>query len=255
MFHVCALMYGDHHDLASRCLSSIARLAVSPLVGDVRLGLNQVGKPTRAVVDGFIETMADAGKAVHVYRHPANHNNLKYPTMRQMFYGKVPLAADHVMWFDDDSCFTGKDPAAWLAKVSEMMRTATVLGSPYFQRKAWSPDVVAKIEKEPWYGGESMAAVVKFATGGWWTARRQFLAKWNYPFPYLWHNGGDRILGEVLRQQKEPLVAFREGLAINADEHGRESKAKRRGVSTNGDDPFVDAHYDLDFVVESHGGS
>lgn len=254
MFHVCALMYGNHHDLASRCLSSIARLAVSPLVGDVRLGLNQVSPQTRTLVHDFSKTMADAGVTVHVYRHPANHNNMKYPTMREMFYGKVPLTQDCVMWFDDDSCFTGSDPAGWLTKVAEAMKTATVIGAPYFQRLPWSPDVAAKIAKQPWYTGMPMNAVVEFATGGWWTAKREFLVTWDYPFSYLWHNGGDRLLGELLRQQRLPVGKFREGLAINANEHGHESRAKRRGYSSSGDDPFVAAHYDLDFVVETHGG-
>jgi hypothetical protein len=57
----------------------------------------------------------------------------------------------------------------------------------------------------------------RFATGGWWVANMDFLRRWDYPFKALHHNGGDSILGEVLRQQGLTPKHWAEGLRCHCE--------------------------------------
>ena len=111
----------------------------------------------------------------------------------------------------------------------------TVVGSVYKTVKGFSPGEIAGLEQCRWFNGQSIREPryrTKFCTGGWWAAQTEFLRCWDYPFPYLDHNGGDVLLGELVRQRGGRLHQFRDGIAINADKSGRESKAPRRGVTT-----------------------
>ncbi len=85
-----------------------------------------------------------------------------------------------------------------------------------------------------WYTGRPVDPPYRpsFIQGAWWTADLAALKEWNYPFPELHHNGGDVILGELARQQLWSWKKFNEGVAINANEHGVESAAPRRGITT-----------------------
>ena len=67
-----------------------------------------------------------------------------------------------------------------------------------------------------------------FATGGWWIARREVLAQWDWPWPELKHNGGDCTLGELFYQQGLRLKNYHADVAINADFNGADSLAPPR---------------------------
>src|SRR3954465_12508819 len=100
MFSINVLLYGDHPDLALRCLSSIQARFEPALVSDVRVGVNAVGNRTSEILTEFARTLP---AVVHVYRDRERRNVLKYPLMRKMLYDpERPVAADRVMWFDDD---------------------------------------------------------------------------------------------------------------------------------------------------------
>ena len=45
----------------------------------------------------------------------------------------------------------------------------------------------------------------------------------------LKHRGGDVLLGELIRSQGLKLANYKKGVAINADDNGKESASKRRG--------------------------
>lgn len=238
---VCVLCYGDYGDLARRCLESIWAADGWPYIRDVRIGLNAVGLPTRTYVAGL-------RAPVPVLRYVPERNVGKYPLMRRMFYGDQP-PAEYVMWFDDDSYLTTPTPAWWQTVLTQL-RTADLLGS---MRAPWMPPgrlysvplrpgQVDGIKLQPWYTGREPGQLqigsrhgghhrVYFCTGGWWVARTAFLRQWDYPFPCLHHNGGDSILGELWHQQGYRYQHFQQGVAINADVHGQESKAPRRGLT------------------------
>ena len=225
-FTIAVLLYGDYPELAQRCLSSItSTIKISDL--NLRVGLNEVAPHIVSWVKSFVPEE-------NIWEYDKNIN--KYPLMRQMIHGMTPVETEYFMWFDDDSYLEGyevpKEPY-WLSLVDEKMQSSDLIGGVYtrhFQGKQreW-------IKDQPWFNKNNTdldnRKSMRFATGGWWTIRSSLLYEYNYPWPELDHNGGDALLGELCRQQGLRLNTFRTGVKINADEHGKESEAKRRGTS------------------------
>lgn len=230
---VCVLVYGDHPELARRCLSSILDGADYDVIADVRVGLNAVSPAVAAYVHraGF---RARGEGCRDFYTFTPSHNVGKYPLMRRMLYsGRVRKPDDLVMWFDDDSFLDGGSLAdlTWWKKVRDRMDLHDVIGSIYgLTPPRYRPGQKEGIKAQPWYAGKPLDPTPPFATGGWWVARWGLLKQWDYPFKALHHNGGDSILGELCRQQGLRLGQFKEGVAINWD--GGESRAERRGISS-----------------------
>jgi hypothetical protein len=157
----------------------------------------------------------------------------KYPTMRQMFYETTPSPLDlpYVMWFDDDSWIRNDAPPNWFTMIENSMATTDMLGDIWWRRvqgNQWK-----FIQDQPWYAGKSIQPrqAVNFVTGGWWTIRSALLKRHNWPIPELDHCGGDMLLGELFRQQGHRMRRFKTGVAINANEAGKNSAAPRRGFS------------------------
>lgn len=227
-FSVAVLCYGDYPKLARRCLDGIRRTLDRRLVADVRIGLNDASAETKKVVDAFA-----AGLAVpcHVYREPNDKNVFKYPLMRRMFYDAERPLVERVMWFDDDSYVVG-GKEVWRAAANAFTWDTDVVGSLWRPAYAWTPAEKDAIAAQPWYSGRNLEPGPIFCTGGWWAADTAFLAKWDYPFKALRHNGGDVLLGELCRQQQRKPKQHTLGVAINADHTGRNSSSPRRGVTT-----------------------
>lgn len=224
-FTVCVLMYGRHPDLARRCLDSImSRLA--PNQYKLRVGLNEVCAETRAYVRGLHDGPLD----LRVYESTENLH--KYPMMRRMFYdSESPLRTPYLMWFDDDSYLIGHY-RQWLDLVRDQMAKAVMIGGKYAMELSGNQHLW--IQDQPWYTGKRVSPrdKVTFITGGWWTIRTEVLLAHDWPTPELDHRGGDVMLGQLCRQQGYTMATFREGVAINADWQGAESKALRRGFDS-----------------------
>lgn len=200
MFSVCAVLYGDHPQLARRLLNSLESHAY---VQDFRLGLNAVCDETKEVVVAWaLQQMHRC--PVYTYEEDMGLNLGKYPLMRQMFRDRTP--ADKIMWFDDDSYLDHTTGVPWWHRIAEHSRGILQLGVPhYIQQRGRQHEVIVR---QPWYNNKPVDAKhrYRFATGGWWVADTAFLLQWNYPFPALYHNGGDSILGELIRQQNGSLI-------------------------------------------------
>lgn len=212
MFSVCALFYGNYPDLAIRLLSSLQH---TDLVDDFRLGLNEVCAETFEIVNAWAARQANKGTPVRIFVEPENKNVGKYPLMRNML-GLFPTSKK-IMWFDDDSYLDEEVTAAWWHAVAEKSEQATQIGAIHRIRQRgvqWK-----MIPLQPWYTGlpVSQKHLYTFATGGWWVADASFLLKWDYPFPELYHNGGDSILGELIRQQCGTILPFKEGLQCHCE--------------------------------------
>lgn len=216
-FTICALFYGDHFDLALRCLTSLLQGGLLP-ASHLRIGLNAVCPQTRE--------LAYQTAPGNVWEFEENQH--KYPVMRQMIHGISPIRTPYTMWFDDDSFIT-QPLAAWLPLVEARMADADLLGSVY--QISWQGRQREFVKAQPWYAGKDPGerARIRFATGGWWTIRTDVLYRFNYPWPELDHRGGDAMLGEMCYQQGLRLKHFRDGVKINADSSGKESAAPRRG--------------------------
>ena len=203
-FTIGLILYGDYPQLASRLLGSISLLPCRNLY----IGLNEISLNTRKVLGDWLARPNQADSIVTIEEE--NGKNVgKYPLMRQMLQYVV---SPYFMWFDDDSYLNMVEASAveeWLFKVqAEMAKGVTQLGAIHKikQRK----DQYLVIRKQPWYNRLTVTSNhhFTFATGGWWTASTSFLQKWDYPFLALHHNGGDSILGELIRQQGKILKSF-----------------------------------------------
>lgn len=219
---VCALLYSaDEYSvkLASRLLN--AEFVQLGLRADVRLGLNGVGDKTREIVSGVVNEYLP-----HTVLIDAVQNIGKYPMMRQLFAARQ-ITAPLTMWFDDDSCIVpGTDISSWLERIKKQLTAFAMLGSVYQQR--FVGNQLAWIRAQPWYRGLAPQPYAKFVTGGWWVIRTPVLQELQWPPDNLTHRGGDVMLGEALRQRGLRVGHFRDGLWINANEHGVEAKSPRR---------------------------
>ena len=202
-FTVCALCYGDYPDLARWLLGSLERSCPGNRLGDLRIGLNAVSQATEDLVFRFAR---EAPWPVTVYQ--PEHNVGKYPLMRRMLYDPVQCQP-RVMWFDDDSFLDPTCGRDWWDGVAEESMLPTVLGRIHLIRQR--DQQYLGIPQQPWFAGLAVPKnhTFRFVTGGWWIADSAFLRQHNYPFPELHHNGGDSILGELVRQQGGKLAQSR----------------------------------------------
>lgn len=269
MYSVNVLLYGDHAALASRCLSSLLPALSPKYVHTVRVGLNYVSDTVDKIAQIFARGVASADMRCLLFREKYNANVFKYPLMRRMLYGPpqgddlaYPLdeRETRVMWFDDDTYLTTDKPREWFSDVELAWRAAgtKLMGGIYQPGYRWNDHERAAITAQPWCRNVAVLATKpSFVTGGWWVADLEFLRKWGYPFPELQHNGGDVLLGEVCRQQGVRLATFRKGVAINADEFGKESAAIRRGATTprpfEGPPPYRSTHPAFEVDVRTFG--
>jgi hypothetical protein len=207
VFSVCALTYGDHPKLIERLLRSLRSSGAAPFLQDLRIGFNAVSPQTRELVfeqlgNQWLETPC------YVYEPEQGDNVGKYPLMRRMFYDPVRPLADRVMWFDDDSHLDESAGPAWWRQTVRFA-AETLIGGAIHKLQQRRRQYLG-IPQQPWYSGMPLGPehTFRFVTGGWWVGRTEFLTRWDYPFPEVFHNGGDSILGELVRQQSGLLKRY-----------------------------------------------
>ena len=219
---IYALFYGDHHDLHTRLLLSLANFC--PKGGQIRFRFwcNQVCRQTQ-----HLFKRKYPGEVVVVER---DENVPKYKAMREMFKADADDPSDWVVWFDDDSYINKKD--WWVKTVSKIQSDPDIcyVGQPWYVHHL--PGQWKFIQEAEWFTGRESELCatrsptikkpgITFAQGAYWWLRSDVLEQLDWPDPRLSHNGGDTLLGEAVRQQSLPFTKFHYGVAIN--------KAKRRG--------------------------
>lgn len=239
-FTVCVLCYGDHFDLAARCIDSILTHTkdVEKRL-DIRVGLNQVCGKTEQYLYGFNKT-----PFTKIYSHP--ENAYKYPVMREMFWDATcPIVTNWVLWFDDDSHVI--DPN-WLTLLCEsivnnhshgcrMFGTRFVHDILPYAKGGHRPD--KWFREADWYRGRPFflktgdreapnGSYITFATGGFWALSTDIIRVANIPDVRLKHNGGDITIGEQVHQAGYKIKDFCRGKTPVAW-----SAAKRRGYHEN----------------------
>ncbi len=255
---VCVLLYGEHLDLAERCLGSIKRMFDDEHVADVRLGLNAVGDDTWHYVDDWAKSLRYRHRTpVLIYR--SQGNAMKYPMMRKMFTEGRPLA-ESVMWFDDDAYITTTEDGGKLFRrcTEQQQQGHRAIGQLKRIRKI-SPGQIDWIRGQPWYRNREIGRF--FLQGSWWCLRTDLLQKLDWPSKWLQHNGGDVMLGRALEQQGVAWLHAPEGVCLNCDNAGRDSGSPRRGVSQTpvgweyqiGDKPDLSVH-DFSYTLTVHEG-
>lgn len=239
-FTVCALFYGDFPKLCRRLLDSLYREAWLEQI-EVRIGCNACSLETMEVIRGYTGNwvgFTGPGRLLASERTWWSEVNIhKYPMMRRMFYDR-PVTTPYVMWFDDDSWIKPSAPDTFFKDIADFMenpapddgRRPDMIGSIWQMR--FGGNQYLWIQDQPWYTGKPVSKhqIANFATGGWWTVRYSLLEQWNWPDPQVDHNGGDAMLGELIRQQGYKIRNYDRHLAINADESEKCSSAPRRGT-------------------------
>lgn len=209
---VCVLLYGDYPRLAAQCLAPLLQLVEAELI-DLRIGLNEVSEETEQV-------LRDSGAWESIMCRSLS-NLKKYPMMRRLFaWDTTPIKTPFTMWFDDDSYIQdGVKLHEWLGVVRQHMTANEMIG--HIHTIGLSKNQIKWVKRQPWYTGRSGAVIedarhrVRFATGGWWTARTDFLRRFDWPLKELLHRGGDVMLGELCRQQNLRLGDFHDGVDVN----------------------------------------
>jgi hypothetical protein len=214
MFSVCLLLYGDYPKLAKKLLSSLDN---PRQVQDFRIGLNAISNETRDFVLAWLQQHDRWKKTpVYLYEEETQQNVGKYPLMRQMILDSKSVA-QKIMWFDDDSFLDDFAGPEWWNSALKASQEHLQLGSVHhiIQRNKQ----FEVIQKQPWYTGKPVGPRHKyvFATGGWWVVDSQFLKTWDYPFWGLYHNGGDSILGELVRQQSGNILNYKTGCQCHCE--------------------------------------
>lgn len=222
---ILCLLYGDYPYLARRCLTPLGELHNKGY--EVRIGCNEVSPETTSIV----ETLFPKSDRLTVLT--CTPQVYKYPMMDLLLKVK-PITTEYVMWFDDDSYILDKDRLLWMQEAEARMQFtgADVMGAVYFLPVLPGQSDWRRLQCG-WYTDKKIPgrARTMFPTGGWWVIKSSVLEKYEWPHPMLKHNGGDVLLGELIDHQKLKLINYRKGVAINADDDGKESGAKRRGYT------------------------
>lgn len=243
MFSVCTILYGDYFHLAEKLLSSLERNAH---VKDFRIGLNAVCERTVDYVHGWAANNM-AAQPIFLFQEEVNSNVGKYPLMRQMF--RFPEIGKQIMWFDDDSYLDAAAGTAWWDGAKNCVKRHTQVGAVHtIMQRGKQFEAIAQ---QPWYNHKPVNSRhrFRFATGGWWTAKSEFLAAWDYPFLDIHHNGGDSILGELIRQRNGSIGSYAGGMQCHCESCSRKGisygkpvvhinvggRAGRRGIGVKGE--------------------
>lgn len=214
-FTCFVLCYGDHYDLAKRCLDSILATA-QPGRLDLRVAANACTDKTLAYLRDLPLTR------LYVYAE----NRKKYPVMRDVFRDPAcPVSTNYLMWFDDDSYVTNP---AWLERLSESIAANHDFGGRHY---GWAHihdlKMYAKNGHDPrqWfrqsnsYRGKNFrvrgtkteapnGTVIEFVPGSFWALHTQTMRDADIPEPRLVHNGGDITIGWQVAQAGFKTIGF-----------------------------------------------
>jgi hypothetical protein len=217
-FTIFVLCYGDHVDLAKRCIDSIMDSVPADRI-DLRVGGNELGPATLEYLQSIPITK--------IYLHGKNAK--KYPLMREMLWdARCPIKSPYMIWFDDDAHVI--DPR-WLTLLSNSIISGhndgyRMYGSKMFHdinsynKDGHRPD--AWFKAADWHngvsfrtrGGEKLApngSVIDFAVGWFWALHTDVIRLGNIPDTRLNHNGGDITIGAQVHQSGFKIKQFNKG--------------------------------------------
>jgi len=217
-YTIFVLCYGDHVDLAKRCIDSILESVPLDKI-DLRVGGNELGPATIQ----YLQTIP----ATKLYLH--SNNIKKYPLMREMFWDSDhPIRTPYLIWFDDDAYVV--DPR-WLSLLSSFIIAGHNKGYRMYGNKMFHDiNMYNKNNHQPlhwfrqadWYTGMPFRArgskrlapngsLIDFVVGWFWALDTVLMQTANIPDMRLNHNGGDITIGAQVHQAGHQIQQFNKG--------------------------------------------
>jgi hypothetical protein len=214
-FTCFVLCYGDHFDIAKRCLDSILN-TTPPGRLDLRVAANQCCDRTLSYLRGLPLTR------LYVYAE----NRKKYPVMRDIFRDPAcPITTEYLLWFDDDSYVTHPQ---WLERLAETIAANHQHGARHY---GWlhihdvkmyarnGHDPRRWFQQATWWKGKHLrirgtkteapnGTVIEFIPGSFWALHTAAMREADIPDSRLVHNGGDATIGEQVHQAGYKNVGF-----------------------------------------------
>lgn len=238
---VCVVTYGNHDDLAIRCLNGLYQ-NLHPSLFRLRVGMNS---PTDQAKTRIIEFLREKTNLDRLYT--ASPQIYKYPMMRRMFHDtEKPIETDWVMWFDDDSHIIDpnfivqlgeKVDSQFLAQDASAPKGHHCFGKVYYFHLRGGQITATRgdgkpgwIEEADWFANRPYPLdrskrppmpKSDFCTGGYWLTTMQAIRDCNWPDTRIRHRGGDIMFGAALYQQGYGITQMYEGVKI--------SDAQKRG--------------------------
>jgi hypothetical protein len=230
---IAVLTYGDHPELARRCLESIRRHCDRDLYRLV-VGANAVCAETRS----YLTRLRSEGAIDRLLLSETNLN--KCPMMRRMV---EDLDSEFLWWFDDDSFVVSPDALPErLRRVGEAPATTVMWGHVFYFSDEndfnLGTDVSGYVRRAPWYRGKDRGGDGRwfFPTGGCWFIRSTAIRALDWPDRGLIKRNDDVLLAEAIRQQG---WEFRDigpcGTAINTEPRrgeGEDRETMERQMAT-----------------------
>ena len=210
-FTVCVMCYGDHFDIAKKCLDSI--VSTLPLQHlDLRVGLNAVCDQTLAYVQRMPGLTAS-------YHRPMNDK--KYPLMRKMFNDPDhPITSEYIVWFDDDTQVVDVGMWSQLCQtiVANHAHGVRMLGS-IFSHTLSKPTARSWYTRSRWWrnrylrvrGTQTEAPngdTIQFVGGWFWALATHTMREAAIPDERIGNNGGDICIGEQVHQMGYKIKQF-----------------------------------------------
>ena len=214
-FTIFVLCYGDHTDLAKRCLDSILETVPDHRL-DLRVATNAVVPKTLEYIEKLPTT------AVYVNEE----NRKKYPVMREIFRDQEnPIETPYLIWLDDDTQVV--DPM-WLKHLSEAIvnnhsQGGRMYGWPHFHdlrlSRKGNHDPKKWFESAKWWRGARLrvrnsnrrapnGTLIDFVPGWCWALATHLIHGADIPDRRLNHNGGDITIGAQVSQAGYRIVPW-----------------------------------------------
>ena len=210
----CVLLYGDHADLARRCIGSILRFVPQGEYA-LRIGMNACNRHTVSYVEG-LSRQTDMDLLVR-----SEVNLYKCPMMRKLFWDK-PIETEWVVWFDDDTHILSD---GWWAGLWRHLSQHAVDAVGELWWWNWEPNHWNFVKESQWFRGvapqrhrRSRRPGISFMTGAYWVIKTLCLRELDWPDLRLVQKRirhEDKYLSEAMRQGGWRILNYAAGIKVN----------------------------------------
>jgi|JI10StandDraft_1071094.scaffolds.fasta_scaffold06965_5 ADP-heptose:LPS heptosyltransferase len=204
---VFVLCYGDHSDIAKKCLGSLLKsMPIERL--DIRVATNMASQDTIQ----YLKTLPITKLYIN------SENRYKYPVMREILRDKqCPIKTSYFLWLDDDTWVINPN---WIQDLCQniismhdmryrmygtlMYHDLAMYNKPnhdprnWFRKGSWHKGIDFRVKSSQQEAPNG--SVIDFAVGYCWAMATHLIEDADIPDRRLEHNGGDITIGEQVHQ-------------------------------------------------------